>query len=354
MRRAERERGRALVAALDALCDSLRGGASLRQALVDGIGERPSPLTPIALALREGRPLVDTLRAAAASGGGTAVDRDLAAACCVLAVHAESGGDPLPACRSVAERIALRRAAADEARALTTQSRLGARTIVLLTPAFLGLVVLSDPRSVAGWFGDPRIRTAIVAGLMLQAVGAWWIAAIVRRATGSASRAAGLPVLRAAAVLLTGRSAPTDDDDVASCAEIVALVCHAGGSTTSALATVAPHAAGRFGTVLREAVAATDEPIAEALGRLDDVDGEAAVRFTRSVRAATELGVPLAPAMLALSNDVRERNRIRASEDVRRASVRVLLPLGGLVLPAFVLACLVPLFVGGLSGLTGI
>ena len=58
-------------------------------------------------------------------------------------------------------------------------------------------------------------------------------------------------------------------------------------------------------------------------------------------------------ALRAVADDVRDAMSIRFTEDVRRASMRVLLPLGVLVLPAFVLACLVPLFIGGLQGIAG-
>jgi hypothetical protein len=57
--------------------------------------------------------------------------------------------------------------------------------------------------------------------------------------------------------------------------------------------------------------------------------------------------------MRALASDLDQRTSIRLTEESRRASIRVLVPLGLLVLPAFVLACLVPLFVGGLQGIAG-
>jgi hypothetical protein len=65
------------------------------------------------------------------------------------------------------------------------------------------------------------------------------------------------------------------------------------------------------------------------------------------------LGVPLAPRLRSLADEINERTIHEQSEDVRRASVRVLIPLGLLILPAFVLSCLVPLLVGGLSGIAG-
>ena len=158
-RRVERARTRALIDGLNAISDALRSGASLRQALCGVAGEAPSPFAAIAQALRDGSPLVGTLHVASAS----APDADLAMACCVLAVHAEAGGDPLPACRALVDRIAERQSRKDTTRALTTQARLGARTILLLTPAFLLLVALTDPGGAVRWFADPKTRSAVVA-----------------------------------------------------------------------------------------------------------------------------------------------------------------------------------------------
>jgi Flp pilus assembly protein TadB len=343
-----------LIDALNAIADSLRSGASLRQALVrveEGVaGEGPSPFAAIAQALRDGRPLVPTLHAASTG----ASDADLAMACCVLAVHAEAGGDPLPACRALVDRIAERQSRKDETRALTTQSRLGARTILLLTPAFLLLVAITDPGGAVRWFADPNTRSAVVVGLGLQAVGAWWISTIVAVASGGRSRSSRIPLLRALAAMLAGRAESAEAECVAECSRIVVLVCEAGLSPTAAMCAAAPHARGRFGDALRAAVADVEVPLCDALDDGIASLGDAyAERFARAIRAATELGVPLAPALRGLCDDIEQASDVRAAEAIRSASVRVLVPLGVLVLPAFVLACLVPLFVGGIDGIAG-
>lgn len=350
-RDAERDRTRTLVDALNAIVDALRSGASLRQAFTGPAGERGSPFHLVGEALRSGRALVPTLHTTALEGG--AADADVASACCVLAVHAEAGGDPLPAVRALSDRISQRQHTRDEIRALTTQARLGARTILLLTPAFLLLLGVSDPRGTIGLFADPRTRLALVAGLALQGAGAWWIGAIIANAAGASSRASRIPVLRALRAIFAGRVGSTDDDDVAWCCDIVALTLDAGLSATAAVSMSAPYARGTFGAALRDGVLHADEPLADALAAsLAAIDSEAGRRFVRSIGSATQLGVPLAPTLRSLAEDIRERERLRAAEAIRKASIRVLVPLGGLVLPAFVLACLVPLFVGGLEGLT--
>lgn len=333
------------------LSDGLRSGLSLRQALVRIAGNPGSPLAPAASALAAGRPIVPSLRAAAAHDDG---DADLSSALCILAVHAEAGGDPLPAVKGLGERLARRKAARAEARALTTQARLGSRALLLLTPAFLFLVVVSDPRGVVRWLGEPRSAMAVGTGLFLQGLGAVWMGAIVRSATGRPTRMASVPMLRAVRTILAGRPRSSIDDDVADVAETMAFALDAGLAPSAALAAVAPYARSDFGAALRRAAAdVSREPhraVADALGTFD---AQAARRFAASYESSVTLGVPLAAALRSLADDLRERSSIALAEDVRRASIRVLVPLGVVVLPAFVLACLVPLLVGGLEGITG-
>ena len=346
----EKQRTRALVDGLNEIADRLRAGESLRQALVRTAGGSGSPFYPVASSLLDGRPLAGALHAGAVGHD----DADVASALCVLAVHAEAGGDPLPACRALAERIARRAAARDEARALTTQSRLGARTILLLTPAFLALVALSDPRSAIASFAQPRTRAAISAGIVLQVIGGAWVGAIVSNVAASGSRVARVPVLRALRAMFVGRVRETADLDVASCADTVALASRAGLSATAAMSAAAPYARGAFGEAVREATLAVTLPLHEAVtSSISELTGDGPTRFARALTASIELGVPLAPALAGLADDLYSRSSLQLAEDVRRASIRVLVPLGVVVLPAFVLACLVPLFVGGLEQIAG-
>lgn len=351
-RRSRRE-GNDVVIALRDIADGLRAGLSLRQAVQRCAGKEGSPLAPAAAALAAGRPLVSSLRETAARRvhGGNA---DLRSALCILAVHAEAGGDPLPAIRALADRLARRVAAREEARALTTQARLGARALLMLTPAFLFLVVVSDPSGVSRWFGQPRTRAAVSVGIALQGLGAAWMGAIVRSASGQPSRLADVPMIRALRALIAGRPRPAIEEEVAVGAETMAFALGAGLAPTAALAAVAPYVPGAFGVALRRAASDIGSVPHEAVQRaLSDVNGEGAPRFAAVYASSVTLGVPLAPALRELADELREQSSIALAEDIRRASVRVLLPLGLLVLPAFVLACLVPLFVGGLEGIAG-
>ncbi len=337
---------------LHAVVDRLRCGESLRQALMSVAQDPGSPLVPIARAIAAGRPLGLALRdrASAQSGG----DADLASVCCVLSVHAEAGGDPTLAIRALADRLARRVAAREEAHALTTQARLGARAILLLTPAFLFLMAVSDPGNAFAYLTGPATLPAMITGLLLQGLGALWIGSIVNGVGAQQSRTARIPLLRALRALLTGRPRSTTDAECAETAETVAFVLDAGLSPTAALAAVAPSARGPFGARMREALGMAAAPVHESMASaVKGLPGEGPARFARALAWSAELGVPLADAMRALADDLREQACLHICEDIRRASVRVLFPLGVLVLPAFVLACLVPLFVGGLQGIAG-
>jgi tight adherence protein C len=338
--------------ALRGVGDGLRAGLSLRQAVLRSAGTPGSPLAPAAAALAAGRPLVPSLQAAAVTGHA-GDDADLSSALCILAVHAEAGGDPLPAVRALTERLTRRSAARAEARALTTQARLGARALLLLTPGFLLLVVASDPGGVVRWVTEPRTRAAVVAGLALQGLGAMWMGAIVRSASGHPSRFANVPFVRVMRAVLAGRPRPEISNDVAESAETMAFALDAGLAPSAALVAVAPYARGSFGNAMRSAVDSSSFTHAHVREALDLVDADAVKRFSSAYESSVSLGIPLAPVLRGLADELREQTVIERSEDIRKASVRVLVPLGLLVLPAFVLACLVPLFVGGLQGITG-
>lgn len=342
-----------VASALAAVVDGLRSGLSLRQAVLRTAGMDGSPLAPMAAALGAGRPLAQCLREAAAD----AEVADLRAALCVLAAHADTGGDPIPATSALATRLRRRAAARREARALTTQARLGARAMLLLTPGFWVLLVAADPAGTLSSLSQAGTQAAVALGVALQVLGAVWIGMIVRRASGGpgGSALARVPLVRAVWGLALGRERSATAGHVAEAAETIAFVLDAGHSPSSALEAAAPLVGGEIGDRLREACARVragarlTDALEEATADLED----AAERFADAFGASITLGVPLAPALRTLADDVRERGAAELAEDVRRASVRVLVPLGLLILPAFVLSCLVPLLAGGLAGIAG-
>jgi len=337
-----------VVAAMSSVVDGLRSGLSLRHAVLRTAGTDGSPLAPIAPALDAGRPLSDVLRTAAAQ----VEDADVRCALSVLAAHADAGGDPVPAVSALATRLRRRQAARREARALTTQARLGARAMLLLTPGFWLLLFSSDARHTLAALSKSGPRTAVVGGVVLQLLGAFWIGAIVNRAAGSSAKRSwtDLPFIRAIGAVAGGRAQSDKGDEVADAAETIAFVLDAGRSPSGALDAVAGLMRGEIGERLeaaRSRIRAGDR-LVDAI-RASDLEP----RLVDAFEASVTLGVPLAPALRDLADDLRERAAADLNENVRRASVRVLVPLGLLVLPAFVLSCLVPLFAGGLVGLSG-
>jgi len=224
--------------------------------------------------------------------------------------------------------------------------------MLLLTPGFWLLLVTSDARHTLSALTKPGPRTTVVLGVVLQLIGAVWIGAIVNRAAGTSrsARWTQLPVLRAGTALVGGRTGGTGADAIADAAETIAFVLDAGRSPSGALQTVAPLVPGEAGARL-QATSARIRAGARLVEAMRDCELDA--RLVDAFDASVSLGVPLAPSLRDLADDVRERASMDLNENVRRASVRVLLPLGLLVLPAFVLSCLVPLFAGGLVGLSG-
>lgn len=340
----------AVADALREVRDGLAGGLSVRRALLRAGSDPASPLHDAARILASGAGLDPALRQAA----HRAADPEVGASLLVLRVHTRSGGDPLPALAAAEERLRRRAAALRERRALTTQARLSARAILLLAPGFLALLLAVDPGGTWSVLSRPEVLVLVGLGLGLQVLGGVWIGRIVR-GPRPGSWASGVPVLRAVARLVGG---PADAvplaDEVVRAAEVMALVLDAGPSPLQALRLTASIVPGSFGDGLRRA-AGRLRAGGRARGVLSALEAElpepGVRRFVRLVDAGG-LGLPLASALRRLAADLEEDRRFAAAEHARAASVRVLVPLGLLVLPAFVLTCLVPLLLAGLGGIS--
>ncbi|HVL82290.1 MAG TPA: type II secretion system F family protein [Actinomycetota bacterium] len=349
MRRARRHSPQDISDAMRSVREGVRGGLSLGQAISRAAAVDGSPLATLGPQLVSGRPVARVLREAAVASP----DADLAAAMLVLAVQAQAGGDPSPALLAAEERMRERAAAEREASSLTAQARMSARAMLLLSPSFLALMALLDPASVRDGLRGPGL-VALIAGLCLQALGGVWISKLVRGPLREPGRMSRLPILRALAAIVGGRKRSTVPVEVAHTADVCALVLGSGVAPVRALELVAPIAPGTVGEALRRAVAETRAGASrsDALRRASEEVGDPQMtRFVDAFASADRLGVPLAPTLRALGDDLRRDHAAAVISDVRAASVKVLLPLGLLILPAFVLACLVPLVLGGLDRL---
>lgn len=344
--------------ALRTVRDALAAGCSLAQALRRAGEVAGSPFAAVIRELDAGLPLDTVLEREARS----APSPELAFTLLLLSVQARTGGDPAPAIAALTDRIRSRLAAAREARTLTTQSRMSARALLLLTPGFLCMLFALDPAGTVPSLVQPGSRLALATGLALQVAGAVVTSRIVAspfRVPSAPTRWRAIPVLRAVSALMSGGDQRRRDravaDALAGACDVMALSLDAGLSQQAALelaARATPHPAG---AALAGAVSAVragarrTDALREAATRLGGRDAE---RFAAVFESGTTLGVPVAPSMRALADDIRSARSAEIAEDVRRASVKVLVPLCLLILPAFVLACLVPVFLNGLRGIS--
>ena len=83
---------------------------------------------------------------------------------------------------------------------------------------------------------------------------------------------------------------------------------------------------------------------AEALEALaENLDLAALRRFADAVSESLEFGVPLAATLERQSAAMRRDQRLQVEEEIERVPVKLLLPMGALVVPALLLAILGPL-----------
>jgi tight adherence protein B len=164
---------------LEQVARHLRSGGSLAQA----VAAASPPPTPSGLADEWG----DVLRLLPSIGAVAALDRwgasatrpstRLAAA--ALAMAADTGGSPARAVDGVAATLRSRLAVADEVRALASQARASSVVIALAPLAFAAFAGATDDRTAA-FFRSPAGVLTAAAGLVLDALGAWWMSRLCR------------------------------------------------------------------------------------------------------------------------------------------------------------------------------
>lgn len=175
-----RQRAAQLPDALDAVGAGLRAGLALAPA-VEAAATVGPPLGPelaaIGAEVRAGRPLDVAL--ARWSAGATDAATALAGA--ALGVAASVGGPGARAVDGAAASLRDRLAADAEAAALSTQATASAAVLTVAPVAFAVLLTSLDPTAARFLLGTPVGWTCIAVGLALDAAGAWWMAALVRR-----------------------------------------------------------------------------------------------------------------------------------------------------------------------------
>jgi tight adherence protein C len=129
--------------------------------------------------------------------------------------------------------------------------------------------------------------------------------------------------------------------------DIVALGLTAGLSFDAALSEYCTQANGRLARELASAQLSWQMGLTTRGAALEEVGvrlGEPALtRFAASVTEALELGTPLAATLDRQAHLAREEQRALVEERIERAPVKMLIPLGSLVVPAMLLAIVGPL-----------
>ena len=169
---------------LEGVARSLRGGQSLSAALVEAAQTGGAGLA--------GDQLARSARLAAAGLGTVAVVEDwvrrepeparvLAGA--ALALGAEVGGAHARSLDAAAASLRDRAGLEGEVRALTSQARASAAVMVLAPLGFAAFTAITEPRVAHVVAGTALGWGCVGAGLVLDLVGAWWMARLAGRLT---------------------------------------------------------------------------------------------------------------------------------------------------------------------------
>jgi tight adherence protein B len=159
---------------------SSRAGSSLSQAIADAdtltpVDRRPFP--EVGHAVRRGRALVDALPAEHA-------DPSTPVGVCgpVLLACADVGGPPAAPLERVADVLLARAAERDERRSATAQARLSARVLTAVPFGVVAVMAVSEP-TIRGALATPAGAACLVVGVVLNALGRWWMSTLIRRST---------------------------------------------------------------------------------------------------------------------------------------------------------------------------
>ena len=266
-------------------------------------------LQTIAASIDDGDDVGDAIDSAASAGTegsseASAAWRSLAAAWRV----ATAAGAPLaPALRGFADGLRDREAARRDIRIALAGPQATARIVMLLptVAVLLGLLMGVDLiATVSTLMG----AGAVIVGLLLIIIARRWMRRLVRAAAPPP---------------------PT----VGLALDLLAVAAGGGGSPEAAAALVSAE--------VRRAHPETVSASGGDLTGLDDLDP-----LVRLSRAA---GAPLGELARAGAVEARDRARAEAREEAERLAVRLMLPLGVCILPAFLLLGVVPMLIGLLS-----
>jgi tight adherence protein B len=169
----------ALPGTLDRVAAGLRAGTTVGESLHELAGAA-GPLGPDLRRLDARRALgvglTDALRGWARERPASGVRAVTGA----LALAVEVGGACAAALEGLGESLRARDAAVKEARALSAQARVSAIVVGCAPLAYLVFASAADPASLDLLLTTGSGRACLVAGLVLEALGAWWMHVLLR------------------------------------------------------------------------------------------------------------------------------------------------------------------------------
>lgn len=133
-------------------------------------------------------------------------------------------------------------------------------------------------------------------------------------------------------------------EELPEAVDLLRLAVSSGLNVHLAVAAVGDRLSGPVGRGLAEAAqqAQTGQRLADALEPLPDTVGEPVRPLMRVLIDGDRYGTELGPALEQVAADSRLLRRRQAEEHARRLPLRLLLPLVGCILPAFILLTLAP------------
>lgn len=172
--------GHTLPLALDAVARSLRAGHSLRRALADAgaatSGAVGEDLLDVVATADAGRPLAVALDRWA----GRRPRPDVLLVVAALGLAADTGAASAHAVEGVASTLRRRLAATAEAHSLGAQARASAVVLVAAPVVMAGASLVSGGAAARFLLGTPAGGACLVGGLVLDGVGAYWMARLTR------------------------------------------------------------------------------------------------------------------------------------------------------------------------------
>jgi tight adherence protein B len=258
--------------------------------------------------------------AAAVSSLGDPLEDDAAALATLVAVHSRTGGNAAAMVARLADSAERRMRAVAKAASYGAGARLSARLVAGLPLAFAPIAPMTRAP-----IGDPAGLFLLLLGGGLAVAGLAWVSALFPR-----------PV--------------PHDHPAAVVAETLAAAVDGGGDAASALRDVCANpppggdlVAPRIGRLMDLGASWT-----EALARSGDPDLGS---LGASMRTAVAMGLPLSRALRDLAEAARAERERAFEAAVRRAPVRMAVPLSLCVLPSFVVLGIAPLLRGLSVGL---